>query len=336
MLPVALLPVCGLLQVQFGLSVDAFVTSEYVVRYGSVACAFLLGAYAFSSRKVNRLFRFLVIALGTALAVFAIAQMATSNGRVYWTFPPPPNSSILGPFLNRDHYCAFIELVLPLALWEAVRNTRSAWLFGAPAALMYASVIAGLSRAGSILATLEVLAIILPALAARRRASAGNRTRAIAAAALIVFFATFVGWEELIARFDDKDPYAGRREFARSSLLMIRDKPLTGFGLGSWLIVYPRYAVMDMGMETWHAHNDWMEWACDGGIPFLVLMLIPAVRASWLSLRFPWGLGVMAASMHATVDFPFQRYATLLLFFLLIAALDARNRETAGANKTDL
>ena len=56
--------------------------------------------------------------------------------------------------------------------------------------------------------------------------------------------------------------------------------------------------------------------------PFLLLMLIPVVRAVKQALSRPWGIGIIAVSLHALVDFPFQVYSILLLFFLMLAALE--------------
>jgi hypothetical protein len=325
LLPIALAPAWGLLQLALRTTVNRHRTGTAVLVAASVTCAFLLGLYAFHDRRVSHIFRVLAIVLGTALSALAIVQLFTSDGLVYWSIRSLYSNQPMGPFLNRDNYSTFVELVLPLALWEAVRSTRSAWLYGIPCAIMYASVIAGASRAGSILVSLEVLAVLIPALLSRRRASYGAMPRAFAAITLIVVFASLVGWEELLGRFDDKDPYAYRREYVASSALMVKDRPLLGSGLATWSIVYPRYAVIDMGKASFHAHNDWMEWACDGGLPFLCIMLIPALRGSWLSLRYPWGFGILAASLHALVDFPFRVWPTLLCFFLVLAAMEARD-----------
>lgn len=328
--PIAAVPAWGLLQLALGTTVNSYRTETAVLASAAVTCAFLLGLYAFHDRRVSRLFRVLTIVLGTALSALAIVQLFTSDGLVYWTIRSLYSDQPMGPFLNRDNYSAFIELLLPLALWEAVRSTRGAWLYGIPCAIMYGSVIAGASRAGSILISLEVLAVLIPALLSRRHASFGAMPRALAAVALILVFASLAGWEELLGRFDDKDPYGNRREYVESSALMVRDRPLLGSGLATWSIVYPRYAVIDMRKASYHAHNDWMEWACDGGLPFLGLMLIPALRGSWLSLRYPWGFGILAASLHAIVDFPFRVWPTLLCFFLLLAAMEARHSAERG------
>jgi O-antigen ligase len=326
LIPVLLAPLAGVAQLLAATTADPFNTAVTTLRFGSVACAFLLGLYAFDVRRAGHLFRVLVVILSTALAAFAIVQLAAGNGKIYWVIDPSATASVMGPFSNRDNYSGFIALVLPLALWEAVRSSRSAWMYGVPAGLMYASVIAGQSRAGWLLTTMEIIAVLLPALLARRHIGTGAKARAAVAIVLIAIFSMFVGWAELFQRFDEKDPYGQeRRDLLKTCALMIHDRPLTGFGLGTWPIVYTHYIVRDEGLPTDHAHNDWMQWACDGGILFAVLLLIPTVHGCWLALvRYPWGLGVFAVTLHALVDFPLQRYATLLCFFLILAALEAR------------
>ena len=53
-----------------------------------------------------------------------------------------------------------------------------------------------------------------------------------------------------------------------------------GFGLGSWPWAYPRYAIIDPVLFANHAHNDWAEWAADGGLPFALLIGLVALRAA--------------------------------------------------------
>jgi O-antigen ligase len=190
-------------------------------------------------------------------------------------------------------------------------------------AIIYTSVIVSLSRAGSFLISLEVLAVLLSTLfvrqATERRAA---MRRSIVSAALIIVLASAFGWRELLKRFDSGDLWQIRREYFRSSVAMLSSRPLMGFGLGTWPIVYPRFALIDLTAASPHAHNDWMEWGSDGGVPFLLLMLIPAVRAAKQAVHRPWGIGIIAVSLHALVDFPFQIYSILLLFFLMLAALE--------------
>jgi hypothetical protein len=320
--PLAAAGIWGLVQLQTCATVEGFVTVLAVIRIGSLLGVLMLGLFAFADHRNARIFRGALILLGTLLASLALAQLLTANGEIFWIVRSRHTHLPMGPFLSGDSYAAFIELLLPVALWRATQPPRG-WTFALCSAIMYTSVIASLSRAGSILVSLEVLALLLSTLlvgqATQRRET---MCRAVAAAFLIIVLASAFGWQELLKRFDSGDLWQIRREYFLSSVAMLRSRPLMGFGLGTWPIVYPRYAVIDLTAASPHAHNDWMEWASDGGVPFLTVMLIPIVRAAIQALRRPWGMGIIAVSLHAVFDFPFQIYSILLLFCLMSAALE--------------
>jgi O-antigen ligase len=112
-----------------------------------------------------------------------------------------------------------------------------------------------------------------------------------------------------------------------SSLQMIRDRPWTGFGLGTWPTAYPRYALYDDGTFVNQAHNDWAQWTVEGGIPFLVLLVILVIPAVPAALHTLWGVGVLSVLAHGFVDYPFQQRPALgACCFVLLGALRARAR----------
>ena len=61
---------------------------------------------------------------GFALSLVAILQRYTSPDRVFWLFDVAPGGVTMGPFVYHNQYAAFIETVLPLALWAAFRKGR--------------------------------------------------------------------------------------------------------------------------------------------------------------------------------------------------------------------
>src|ERR1019366_2001504 len=149
------------------------------------------------------------------------------------------SGDVFGPFVSRDRYAAFIELILPLALFEALSNRRK---------VLLGAVMAGASRAGSVLVILESAAV--PLLASRRNVASARRLIGMFAVLGVVCslaFTAVVGWTRLWERFQDPDPYSGRREMLTSAVTMVRAKPWTGFGLGSFETVYPGFAVFDEG-----------------------------------------------------------------------------------------
>src|SRR5205809_171149 len=103
--------------------------------------------------------------------------------------------------------------------------------------------------------------------------------------------AAIAGGDALWSRFQQKDPFRYRREILGSTLHMIRQRPWTGFGLGTYATVYPEFATFDVGATVDHAHSDWAEWTAEGGVPMLVLMLSIAAATFRPALRSGWALG---------------------------------------------
>jgi O-antigen ligase len=196
--------------------------------------------------------------------------------------------------------------------------------------------VAGASRAGTVMVCVETAALIL--VAWRRRAiSTGAAVRGFAVLALAgMLFSAVVGWGPLWRRFMDPASYGGRRDFFLSSLAMVHDRPWTGFGLGNWPHVYPQYALYDDGLYVTQAHNDWVQWAAEGGVPFLVILLTLAAMTVPAAVRSLWGCGLLAIWLHCTVEYIFhQRPGLGACFFALLAllAMEAKSHRQAQARQ---
>jgi hypothetical protein len=95
-----------------------------------------------------------------------------------------------------------------------------------------------------------------------------------------------------------------------------------GFGLGAWPNVYPQYARYDDGLYVTQAHNDWAQWAAEGGLPFLLVMATMAAITLPGAARSLWGIGMLAIWLHCTVEYIFhQRPGLGACFFALLAVL---------------
>jgi O-antigen ligase len=328
LLPLALAAVWGAAQCWSGRTIYRYVTEMRTIELGASVCVFWIALQALASSKVRSRFRHGMVAFGALIATIAIAQRFTAQGKILWLFHSPWTNDPMGPFLNRDYYCAFIELLLPLALWRAVGNSSQSVLPNAlAAAVMYGSVITSASRAGAVFATLEVGAVLVFTFA-RSKTPLNWGIVGLRLVACLLVASAVVGWDILLSRFDEKAPLASRVEFLKASVRMVEEKPLGGYGLGTWPLVYPSFAVFDAGAWVNHAHDDWAEWAAEGGIPFLLLMLGVAARGAWLGFRYPPLIGIFFAAAHACVDFPFQKFPIWLTFLTLIALGEARMRRS--------
>src|SRR5665811_2393481 len=54
---------------------------------------------------------------GMTVAAAAVLQDYSSAGKIFWLFPSWYTEGVLGPFVNRNQYAAWVELLLPAALY---------------------------------------------------------------------------------------------------------------------------------------------------------------------------------------------------------------------------
>ena len=330
-LPLAGTVLWGILQLCMGSSVYPRETWNALLMWTTNLAVFAIALQIFSNAGSRDRFLRATLLFGFALSVVSTLAMFTSRTNVFWIFPALSDRVPAGPFLSPNQYAAFIELVLPLALVRAAGDARRTVLFALMAGAMYASVIASASRAGFVLASLEIVAALALALGGRG-ATLRSIARVVAVlAAFIVLFTALVGWETLWNRLNRADPFAGRREMLDSTRDMIRDRPWTGFGLGTWSTVYPAYARYDDGLFANHAHNDWAQWTAEGGFPFLALLLGIAVWSIRPALRSRWGIGAIAVFLHCMVDYPLQKPALAAFFFAVLAVLACSAKEAKNA-----
>ena len=312
----------GLLQASAGWTVDCFKTLNEVLNWTTNLAVF--GLALALSRDVRRRERFLsaVLWFGTVLAALSMLTVFSSPaGKVFWTFQAGSDRPTLGPFVYYNQYAAFIEAVLPLALVRAISDQRRRLFYSVIGALLLASVVAGGSRAGPILCLAEVIAIPLIALGQGIISRRAVGRVLLATMSTLVVLGAVAGWDVIWKRLQEPNPYAVRKAFLLSSLEMIRDRPLTGFGLGTWPEVYPGFARFDDGLFANQAHNDWAQWAAEGGIPFFLLMVAVVGGAIPAAFRSLWGLGLLAVFLHCVVDYPMQQRPALAAFFFALLGI---------------
>lgn len=315
----------GVVQIANRRSIYAFATWKSVLAWSTWLAAMFLAIQVLQEYRARDRFLRLLAIFGCVLSVAATIQLFTSGGRIFWIFPSGYTDFVLGPFTNRNQFAAFIELLLPVALAEAVRDRPRRLLWSGAAGGMFAAVIASASRCGLVIAAGEIVAVLVIAAVNGQLARRDALRLADGITLLAAVFTIVVGWQPLWKRLTAPDPYAGRREMLISSMQMIRERPWTGFGLGTWPIAYPRFALYDDGSFVNQAHNDWAQWTVEGGMPLLAIMLALAILAIRPACASLWGLGIVAVLVHAFVDFPFQQRPALgAWFFVLLGAVFAR------------
>ncbi len=308
-IPFAGIIAIGAIQLKFGWTIYYFATRDDLFRWAAFLAVFFLAFQLSDGEDTVRSFRTMFLAYATVVGVVSLLQWFAGNGKIFWIFTTQEKPG-MGPFLNYDHYASFCALALPVALYQTLRNPSQRWLYSIITATLYASVIASGSRAGFLLVTAELILMFF---------LVGFSVRAfLAEIALIAAFGLVVGGGYLYDRMSVSDPYAGRREIASATVQMVKAEPEHGFGLGTWTDVYPAFAKKDFGVFVNAAHNDWLQWSADGGIPMLACMLLLFAASLAVVPRAPWALGVSVIFIHGLIDFPMQgRFLPSVVFLVL-------------------
>ena len=319
------IPIWGLLQIAAHTTASTFETRASVVRWAALAgVSFLTQAFG-RTASARRAFLSAFLWFATAMSLLCLLQLSTSQGRVLWIFPTA-YPEVFATFQSYNSYAQFVELALPIALWRALHEGWRSWWYAPASGFLYASVIGSASRTGTAFCTAELLAMVAIGLVRFREPETGLPTRSTTALlavipALAVVFVLCVGWESVWLRFQQDDPFRVRREFVIAAVDMAKQRPLTGYGLGTFPKVYQQHAIKDFPFYANHAHNDWAEFAAEGGVPFLLIVLIPFAVAVPAAIRNPWGMGLIAIMLHACDDFPFPRPAVSGWLFAILGLL---------------
>jgi O-antigen ligase len=233
---------------------------------------------------------------GLAVSVIAIFFRAEGAALIYGFAPVASNAVPYGPFVNPNHLGTWLILALPLTCGYIVARVRRhanghslaanldapmVWLLGSAGVMLMAAIIS-LSRSTAV--GLCAGAVVGATCAVRRTPRAA---RWIAAAA--VFAVAIALWlpatMRLASRFEKPEftETWARPQIWRETVPIVRDFALTGTGMGGYSTAMLLYQKTDRTLFFNQAHNQYLQFATDGGL----MLLVPLIWAA-----FAFGLGV--------------------------------------------
>jgi O-antigen ligase len=284
----------------------------------------------------------LFTAYGAAVAAFAVLQGIAPNGKLYWIFPLEQGGSIFGPYVNHNHYAGLMEMLTPFPLVLAATNFsrggRKIAVAGI-AALMAASIFLSGSRGGMTAFLVQMLA--LGVLLIRKRQGSWKQPLMLGAfLALVLVFLLWLGGNELTRRLasihsEAREEISGglRLTIDRDCLRMLLKRPVLGWGLGTFPVVYPEFRSFYTTFFVNQAHNDYLQLLVETGLAgfsiavwFLVLVFRRAAAKleNWSdtgsgAMTVAALLGCVGILVHSFLDFNLQIPANAALFYVLCA-----------------
>ncbi len=295
-----------------------------------------LAVQAFRTLEDWRGFVWFGMGFGFLVSLFAILQHLTSNGKLYWFREISYGGIPFGPYVNRNHFAGFAELVLPLALVPLVlgRVRRERWpIVGLFAVLPIGTLFLSASRGGivSFGAELGVLALVM----ILRRTVGKQLLAGVGVLLVALLLVSWLGVGQILQRLSSVqvlEVSSGKRaSMRRDTWRIFLDHPFVGTGLGTLQIVYPPYETLYDGKIVNHTHNDYLEALAETGIAgglccawFIGVLLAESLkRYRQFNNSFAGVLqlsGLVACSgflVHSLVDFNLHIPANALLLFLM-------------------
>lgn len=230
------------------------------------------------------------------ISIYALIQFAGGDP-VVWRMAVPRSASTIG---NPVVFAAVLGLAMPFALVFALRAPGAArrWGWSAVLVILLAASVTALSRGPFIASAAAMLGIVSVVAWERRRQWNRWVLAAMAIAALLVLAGGYALIMQARLRPGAGDPAATARDRLytyTAAAQIVRDHPITGVGLESFAVVYPRYRSTENDRLTpdvmpTMVHNGYLQAAATTGVPGLMaylaligLVFATLVRLSWRS-----------------------------------------------------
>jgi uncharacterized membrane protein len=297
------------------LSMDPYATWRMTLKFLALALFFLVVYNSYRTHAQVKRAVWVMISMGTLLALFGIAQRMTWNGRLYWLGPEAPHGSAFGPFVNRTHFAGLMVVIVPMALalvlagrrnherhrhrrdWrEQLRawNSREAgpvslipWLIF----LMGGAALVSGSR-GGVVALLTAL-LIMVGLGSHGSWGARRAGRIILTTGLIVLTGIWIGGDilygtiERLAEEVSQAEMSPRLHIWADAIQVWRQFPAIGSGLTTFGIVFPLGRTIPAPVTYTHAESDWVQLLVDtGAVGLFVALLSIGVTVLALMRRY--------------------------------------------------
>jgi putative inorganic carbon (HCO3(-)) transporter len=295
-------------------------------------------------RRPDQIKRLLTVItmIGAATALLFLLQRFSGASKIYWLVDIPVQSAAAGPFVNYNNYAQFINLSIGAALglmfihlrknsvsarsfsfagwsgWEAFGSMvmRPIWSTMAVTACGLATVVMSMSRGGTIamLASLALM-IVMMARASRLRAQSWIVFLVVLAALMIVLYVGFDAAYDRLATLQ-REGDSARRQIYKDVLVVFKQFPLFGTGLGSFEVTYPLFDRSTDPNVAEFADSDWAQMLMEVGVLGILAIVSFAFIIIWHYLRatraerpreavaaYGLGYGLLAVGIQSFTDY---------------------------------
>lgn len=361
----------------FPISVDVHHTRLQALATAVYASVFVLVLLLVTNGQRLRLLAFVLVLSGVAQALLAIMLHAAGAKTTFFYFEVDHALRAFGTFSYHNSLANYLIMALamgvglllgnieekkpPLRDWKK-RSAAMLRFMLSPAmrlrlmlVMMVIALVLTKSRMGNISLLLAIVFVGVPVI--WRTGQLSRKGLWLLLSILVIDVAVIGQWvglervaqrlnETALVRLDGagEESIETRSSPAAHALDMVRERPLLGFGGGSFHVAFPRFSGPELRQYYDHTHNDYVQFASEVGligVTLLALLVLVALVRAMRVRRAPHSpldgglalgvlIGIPAVLLQATVDFHFQVPANALTFVVLLALAFALRTRTEG------
>jgi len=325
-----------------------------------------------TTRKRVQVFIFLIFAVACFQAIFCLVEFFGGTHRVFRFQSEVYVDSAMGNHIKHNYLAGFMEMIFPISvgyflaraslfamnrggsfkerfLWFRQERSRKAVVLGIVPVLIGMGIFFAQSRTGIFILFASILLMITalravdrrkPVVSGGPRGTRGGRARKRYAkiiwtvSLVVAFVIILIGIRPVIKRsYFAALAQDVRPAIFRNTAEIIKDFPIVGTGMGTYLYVYPIYEKKHSGAMLEHAYNDYLEVLAEGGIVGGGLVIVVAFgaliwlfagwarRSDYLVRGVGLGclVGIVSILIHGLTDFNLHISVNAVMFVTLYA-----------------
>jgi O-antigen ligase len=354
--------VCGIQLL--GTSVDAFQTKQMLLKTGfMILFCWLIFIYCNNALRIRKLI-YAIICAGVFQALYA-SYLNLSPDIVSPLFSYKHTDRAIGTFTYSNFLANYLSLCLCLGIGvliselkrsnsdykQTFEQTMRAWaeillsskiILRVSLIIIIVALILTRSRMGNSAFFIALMIISALALFIYKQKPRSFKLLIVSFFIIdLIIIGAIFDVEKVKQRITETSLHSETRdEVVRDSIPLILDHPFLGAGAGTFYTAFPQYQSEPYSGYYDNAHNDYVQFAAELGIPATSLLGLLVLYCLWLSIStmrkrktalfqgvaFACATAIVAMLLHSSVDYSLQAGANSMLFITILCLAILTNK----------
>jgi O-antigen ligase len=350
------------------ISIATNVTLIEIIKHTSYIIMFILTLLLLNTKQRVLMLANTLFTSSTIIAIYSLVNHYTNGSFSLISSIPPWTASwekvAHGTFSYQNHYASFLTLTIPLGYGLIYANIKKSsyknndksllektlnllmsinGLYLLSLLVMTIALFKTASRGGNLIFTISITLTFFCVLLQENKSKKKKMKKAVLLTMCMIvigLLVTLTGVTDSLIKRVNSEGYNpnGRALMYQSALKIIKQRPVTGTGAGTYPVLQHKYKAPELGRTAMskRAHNDYLELLTNQGVIgfsllgtamlllyIRLLMSLKKNRSNYTSslhgMKTACFCSVTAILLHSLVDFNFHLPANAVYFYLILA-----------------